>query len=106
MNVSSAAITAFVERLFLEAGLIAVDAKLCADIHVLQELRGVTTHGLRHIPMNLDSLAKGQMNPRPKRTVLRDEAATVVLDGDHGVGIVGCMDTMHRTIAKAKQFGI
>lgn len=66
----------------------------------------MTTHGLRHVAMNLDSLTKGQMNPRPSRTVLRDEAATVVLDGDHGVGIVGCMDAMQRTIVKAQQFGI
>jgi ureidoglycolate dehydrogenase (NAD+) len=46
------------------------------------------------------------MNPRPNRTLLRDDVATFVLDGDRGVGILGCMDAMHRTITKAKQFGI
>lgn len=106
MNVSGAVLTAFVQKLFVAAKLPDADARLCAEIHVLQEVRGVTTHGLRHVFMNLDSLTKGQMNPCPDRTVLRDEAATVVLDGDHGVGLVGCMDAMHRTIVKAKQFGI
>jgi ureidoglycolate dehydrogenase (NAD+) len=106
MNVSPTAITVFVEKLFIASGLPAADAKLCADIHVLQESRGITTHGLSHVPMNLDSLARGEMNPHPRRTVVRDEAATIVLDGDNGVGIVACMETMHLTIAKAKQFGI
>jgi LDH2 family malate/lactate/ureidoglycolate dehydrogenase len=46
------------------------------------------------------------MNPQPNRVVVRDEGATVVLDGDHGVGMVGCMDAMERAIAKAKQFGV
>lgn len=106
MSVSPVALTTFVEKLFVAAGLPYRDARLCAETHVLQEARGVTTHGLRHVALNLDGLATGQMNPRPNRTVLRDEAATVVLDGDLGVGIVGCMDAMHRTIAKAKLFGI
>lgn len=94
MNVSAAVLTAFIEKLFVSAKLPHADAKLCAEIHVLQEVRGVTTHGLRHVPTNLDSLTKGRMNPLPKCTLLRDEAATFVLDGDQSVGIVGCMDAM------------
>jgi L-2-hydroxycarboxylate dehydrogenase (NAD+) len=105
MNVSPVLLTAFVQGLFASAGLPESDARLCAETHVLQESRGIITHGLRHVPLNLDGLTKGQMNPRPKRAVLRDEAATVVIDGDRGVGILGCMDAMGRTIAKAKQFG-
>ena len=106
MNVSPVLLTAFVEKLFVAAGLSDSDARLCAEIHVLQESRGIITHGLRHVPLNLEGLTKGQMNPRPNRTVLRDDAATIVIDGDRGVGILGCMDAMHRAIAKAKQFGI
>jgi len=106
MNVSAAVLTAFIEKLFVSAKLPHADAKLCAEIHVLQEVRGVTTHGLRHVPTNLDSLTKGRMNPLPKCTLLRDEAATFVLDGDQSVGIVGCMDAMRRAITKAKWFGV
>lgn len=106
MSVSPAALTAFVEKLFLAAKLSHTDARLCAEVHVLQEVRGVTTHGLRHVPLNLEGLTKGQMNPHPNRTMVRDGVATMVLDGDGGIGIVGCMDAMYRTIAKAKQSGI
>jgi len=106
MNVSATAITAFVEKLFLATKLSHDDARLCAETHVLQEMRGITTHGLRHVPINLDGLTKGLINPHPQRTVLLDETGIIVLDGDQGVGILGCMEAMERTIAKAKQFGI
>ena len=106
MRISPAVLTRFIERLFTAARLPEADAKLCAETHVLQEMRGITTHGLRHVPLNLEGLTKGRMNPRPNRTVLRDDLGTFVLDGDEGVGILGCMDLTSRAIAKAKQFGI
>jgi LDH2 family malate/lactate/ureidoglycolate dehydrogenase len=106
MNVSARILTAFIEDLFVAARLAPADARLCAEVHVLQEMRGVTTHGLCQVPLSLDRLTRGQINPLPNRIVLRDEAATIVLDGDQGMGVAGCMDAMHRTIAKARQFGI
>ena len=106
MNVPHAVLTTFIQGLFHAAGLPESDAACCAEIHVQQEMRGVTTHGLRHVPIGLDSLSKRRINPLPNRVVLRDQAATVVMDGDGGVGIAGCMDAMHRSMAKAKQFGI
>ena len=82
------------------------DTKLVAEVFVLQEMRGIRTHGLRRIQRNLDWLRDGQMNPTPNRQVLSDSGATVVLDGDHSIGMVGCMDGMRRAMDKAKEFGI
>lgn len=96
----------FVQELFMASGLPAVDAELVARMLVLQEMRGVVTHGLRRVFSNLEGLSNKQMNPRPNRAVLCDERATVLLDGDHGVGTLGCMDAMERAITKAGQFGI
>src|SRR6201987_4207804 len=106
MNVSLATLTVLLKELFLAAKLPEDDARLCAEVFLLQEMRGVTTHGLRHVSKNLEHLKEGRINPRPKRVALRDEAATVVLDGDSGIGIAGCMDAMSRSIDKAKHFGI
>jgi len=106
MKVPADTLKQFVEQLFRACQLSEEDARLCAEMIVLQEMRGVKTHGLRRVGPNLDGLTKGQMNPRPNRQVLRDETATVVLDGDHGVGMLGCMDAMNRAIQKAKSCGI
>lgn len=106
MKLDSTALTTFVERLFKAAGLPFDDARLCAEMHVRQEMRGVTTHGLRRVPSVLKRLTEGKLNPHPSRTVLRDNGATVVLDGDNGVGPLGCMEAMERALGKAKQFGV
>ena len=40
-------LTDFVASLLVAAGMRPHDARICADAFVLQEMRGVTTHGLR-----------------------------------------------------------
>jgi LDH2 family malate/lactate/ureidoglycolate dehydrogenase len=105
MNIAHSVLTVFVEQIFTAAGLRIGDARFCAEMHVRQEMRGITTHGLRHVSVVLEGLTKGRMNPRPNRTVLHDDGSTVVLDGDNGPGTLGCMDATERAIAKARQFG-
>jgi len=95
-----------VGELFRAAGLPNEDARLCAHTIVLQEMRGVSTHGLRRLAPNLEGLQSGRMSAAPQRRVLRDGGAMAVLDGDHGVGMIGCMAAMDVAIEKAKQFGI
>lgn len=46
------------------------------------------------------------MNPNPKRSVLTDSQATVVIDGDHGVGMLGCMAAMRMAIERARTHGL
>src|ERR1043166_7362136 len=96
----------FIEQLFKASKLPETDARLCAEIAVLQEMRGVRTHGLRRVSPTLERLSNSQINPRPDRPVISDRDATVVLDGDYGVGAIGCMDAMERAIGKAGRFGI
>jgi LDH2 family malate/lactate/ureidoglycolate dehydrogenase len=106
VNLASPVLVDFIHRLFTAAGLREDDARLCAATHVRQEMRGVITHGLRHVPLVLQGLAPGRMNPRPNRQVIREDAATVVIDGDNGPGILGCTVAMDRAIDKARQFGV
>ena len=105
-TVKSDSLRESIERLFRGSGLAEADARLCAQVAVLQEMRGVRTHGLRRVPPTLERLSKSQINPRPNRSVISDRDATVVLEGDYGVGVIGCMDAMERAITRAKQFGI
>lgn len=106
MNLASTVLTDFIEQLFTAAGLRADDARFCAATHVQQEMRGVTTHGLRHVPLVLEGLTSGKMNPRPNRRLVHEDGATIILDGDNGPGILGCAEAMDRAIAKAKQYGV
>lgn len=95
-----------VVALFQAAGLPAPDAQLCADTFLLQEMRGVTTHGLRRLRSNLEGLRRGTLNPNAKRRVVQDSGASVLLDADHGIGVLACMEAMDLAIAKAQTQGV
>lgn len=49
MLVAHGVMTRFVTQLFEAAGLAAADATLAAGVFVLQEMRGIHTHGLRRL---------------------------------------------------------
>lgn len=82
------------QEMFVAAVLATGHARFCAEIHVRQEMREVTTHGLRHVPLVLEGLAAGRMTPRPNRKLLHEDGATLILDGDNGPGALGCMDAL------------
>ena len=56
--------TGFVKGLFKAAGISDGDATMIASMIVDQEIRGITTHGLRQIDYNLMGFAEGRMNLR------------------------------------------
>ena len=106
LRVDARRLTEFVARLFVAGGLPERDAREVAGVFVSQEMRGNRTHGLRRISGNLQSVVAAQMNPRPKRKILRNSGGTVVIDGDHGIGMLGAMAAMDQAIRKARRHGI
>ncbi len=106
MKVRGDILRPFVASLFRATGVPAAEAEQAAALFVLQESRGVLTHGLRRVQRYLLWLRAGQVNPAPQRRVLRDSDSVVVLDGDHGIGLLGCMDAMERAMAKSKNHGL
>lgn len=105
-RVDPEALRTFVHDLFVAAGAIESDAQICADAFVLQELRDVQTHALRRLRAMVDGVKSGELNPTPERKVLSEEGATVIIDGDHGLGIPSAMEGMKHAVRLAKQYGI
>jgi len=99
-------LTDFVTSLFHAAGMRPHDARLCAGAFMLQEMRGVTTHGLRRVKSTVDQLRAGRLKPDARCEVLNDDGATMLLDGHGGAGIVACMAAMDGAIARARSYGI
>ena len=97
---------AFVAALFRAAGIPEDDAGVCAGAFLLQEMRGVKTHGLRRLRGMLDQVRDGEINARPQRRILHEDSATVITDGDFGLGILCCMDAMAQALRLAREFGI
>ena len=80
------ALTDYARAMFLSVGMTEADAGLIAGDLVKANLRGVDSHGVSRIPMYLDRLRRGLVNPRPDVKVARVAGAVAQVDGDDGMG--------------------
>lgn len=102
-------LTHFVRTCFERLDVPSDDAKTAANVLVLSDLRGVDTHGV--IRFRPDSwyvkwLKEGSMNARPNIRIVSENAATALVDGDNGMGMVVGHRAMEIAIQKAQSFGV
>ena len=91
----------------LRAGGLSIDeAALVADSLVSANLRGHDSHGVMRVPYYLDQVAKGELKPGVKLTILKEEPALLMADGHWGFGQSLARDLTDRLIAKARQGGV
>ena len=98
-------LTAFTRDLLERHGLTAEHAEIMAANLVEADMRGVTSHGHWLLRRYSGWLDEGEMNPRPNVRVVRETAATVLVDGDFGPGHIAGALTMRAVIDKAREAG-
>lgn len=86
-RLSRAALTCWVEAVFVAAGLDAPAAWLGAERLVLADALGVSTHGVARLPTYWGQLRSGQLNPRAE-IAFTWRRGVLTVDGDHGLGQV------------------
>ena len=91
---------------FSRLGVPKEDAKICADVLIASDLRGIESHGIGRLKMYYDRIKIGIQKPITKIDVIRDFAATAVWDGNHGMGHVIAFKAMKTAIEKAKKYGM
>jgi LDH2 family malate/lactate/ureidoglycolate dehydrogenase len=88
---------------------VGVPSPICdveAQVMVEADLLGVPSHGIRMLPGLVRGIRAGKTNPNPQIKILRERAATCLLDGDNGPGRFVSVQAMQRAIESAKQFGV
>ncbi len=73
---------------------------------VENDLRGVFSHGSRLAAQYVRQFKEGELNPNPIVNVLNESPATLVVDGDGGVGYYAAKHLTALLIPKAKALGI
>jgi LDH2 family malate/lactate/ureidoglycolate dehydrogenase len=96
---------AFCEEVFLSCGLAQEDAAILADSLVQANLRGVDSHGITRVGIYVKRLKMGLVNPRPNVEVVHEGAATLLVDGDNGMGQVVGVRALDLGLDKAKESG-
>ena len=81
------------------------DAKICADVLLESDRRGIESHGCnRFKPIYIDRIVKGTLKPVTEIEVLKDTPTTLVYDAHDGMGMVVSYRMMDALIEKAKKY--
>ncbi|MYD95132.1 MAG: Ldh family oxidoreductase [Chloroflexi bacterium] len=98
-------LTAFTRDLLERHGMSPEHADIMTANLVEADMRGVTSHGHWLLQRYSGQLDTGEMNPQPNVRVVRETAATVLVDGDFAPGHVAGALTMRAVIEKAREAG-
>lgn len=97
----------FMTAAFVKLGVPEADARLCSDVLLESDRRGIESHGCnRFKPIYVDRIQAGILNPVTKIDVLRETPTTAVLDANDGMGMVASKRAMDMCIQKAKKYGM
>ena len=98
----------FMTDAFKAIGVPEAEARICADVLVTADRRGIDSHGVgRFKPFYYDRIVKDRVQqPVTQFEVVRDVLGTAVVDGHHGMGMVVAKRCMDLAIDKARQHGL
>ena len=104
--VNAGALRTVCSQLYQKVDVAESDADTVAEMQVLMDLRGVHSHATRAVPRYVRGIINGDINPNPQLQRLEDNAASVLLDGDRGLGHLVGVRAMNIAIEKAKSASI
>ncbi len=98
---------AFLIDAFRGYGVPEEDAKICADVLLESDRRGIESHGCnRFKPIYIDRIENGTLLPVTKIDIVKDTPTTVVMDANNGMGMVASYRMMELLIEKAGRYGM
>lgn len=95
----------FMQDVFIELKVPEKDAKICADVLLSSDLRGIESHGVQRLKMYYDRILSNIQNATTEIEVIKETETTALIDAGHGMGHVAAYRAMKLAINKAKQYG-
>jgi ureidoglycolate dehydrogenase (NAD+) len=105
VTVDSGLLRPAIAAIYEAVGLRRDDAVAAAEAMVRTDERGHHTHGVRLLPRYLEWLADGTIRADATPTVLRETAATALLDGNNAFGAVVALQACELAARKAREVG-
>ena len=97
----------FMIDVFKAYGVPEEDAKICADVLLESDRRGIESHGCnRFKPIYLDRIKNGTLLPKTECEIVKEGPCTVLMDAHNGMGMVASHKMMEMLIEKAKVNGV
>ncbi|NIZ47401.1 Ldh family oxidoreductase [Entomospira nematocerorum] len=95
-----------VESIFISEKLSPDYAKAMADVLVMADAQGISSHGVSRTQRYINDIKKGITNPHIPHDVIRSGTSFEVWEGNHGLGSVLSNEAMKRAISLAEQAGV
>ena len=100
-------LTNFITDAFMGYGIPEQDAKICTDVLLESDRRGIESHGCnRFKPIYLDRIKAGIQNAVTEFEIVKETPTTAIIDGHNGMGQVIGYKSMQMAIDKAKEYGL
>jgi LDH2 family malate/lactate/ureidoglycolate dehydrogenase len=97
----------FMVDVFKGIGVPEEDARICADVLITSDKRGIDSHGIGRLkPIYYDRIKTGIQSPKTDIEIVKDGPTTAVIDGHNGMGQVIAKKSMALAIEKAKKMGL
>jgi L-2-hydroxycarboxylate dehydrogenase (NAD+) len=96
----------FVVRVFEAVGLSSDDAGRVGKLMAEADARGADGHGVFRLPQYVKRIQSGGINVRPDIRVVREQAATALVDGDNAMGHLVMSRAAEIAIEKARSAGV
>jgi L-2-hydroxycarboxylate dehydrogenase (NAD+) len=99
-------VSAFITDVFEGLGTPSEDARLCADVLIASDLRGIESHGVGRLKYYYDRIQAGVQSTTTTLEIVKETETTALVDGHHGMGHVIAYRSMRLAIDKARQYGL
>ncbi|MFC1453747.1 Ldh family oxidoreductase [Verrucomicrobiota bacterium] len=97
----------FMTDVFKSIGVPENEAKVCADVLITADKRGIDSHGIGRLKtIYYDRIKDGIQFAKTNFEIVREAPATAVVDGHHGMGMVIAQRSMKMAIEKAAKYGM
>ena len=105
-RVAPAELTALVADVFEQCGVPPADANIAAEIAVWAQQHGSDSHGAVHLPLYVRGLLDRTIKCRPEFATTHPMPCCIVLDADHGLGLVASQRAIDMAIDIATNQGL
>jgi LDH2 family malate/lactate/ureidoglycolate dehydrogenase len=97
----------FIKDAFIKLGVPEDEAKICADVLMESDRRGIESHGCnRFKSIYVDRILAGIQNPVTEFEIIKQSPTTAVVDGHDGMGMIVAYRSMKMAIEMAKKYGM
>jgi len=96
----------FMMDVFQGLGVPEDEARICADVLIASDLRGIESHGVGRLKYYYDRIQAGVQFTQTEMEIVKETETTALVDGHHGMGHVIAYRSMRMAMDKARQYGL